>query len=582
MTRAFLFLYFTSMRNALVQRLQRLRQPKYLVGAIVGILYFYLVVFRRSFRGLSQAPAGPPTAGALIEPIATVILFIVVALSWLFSNRRAALQFSEAEVAFLFPAPVSRRTLINYRLIRSQVGIFLSAFFLGLVLRQGMTHGAGAFMRTAGWWVILSTLNLHFLAASFARDRLLDLGVNPVRRRLIVGALLVAFGALVWWVLRNVVSLPTEADAANLTSMGRYVSRVLATAPISWVLRPFDWVVRPYFAATGTDFLTALPAALLLMAGHYLWAVQSSVSFEEASIDAAARRAERIAAARSGRWTASRKGPTKPKSEPFRLSPRGWPAVGFLWKNLIALGPLFRLRVWVIAAAVAVFALNRLAADPGRMPLVKTIGWVDVMLACWFFIFGPMFMRREVQQTLSQLDMTKAFPLAGWQIVVGQLLTPIVLMTFVEWFFLLVATLTIGVGSSNPWVTVALGTAGAAGLVLILPPLCGLLLCIPYAGVLYFPAWAQSSGPRGGGVEIMGQRLIFLAGYVVVLAVAILPAAAVGGLAYFIVSQLVGTGSAVVVTTLCASVILCLEVTAAVWWLGQKVDQFDLSTELPR
>ncbi|HEY4299566.1 MAG TPA: putative ABC exporter domain-containing protein [Candidatus Didemnitutus sp.] len=582
MTRALFYLYLTSTRNALAERVRRLRQPKYLVGAIVGGLYFYFFMFRGFSRGLRASSS--PGAGSLaaFEPIATAVLFIIVALSWLLSNRRAALQFSEAEVAYLFPAPVSRRTLINYRLARSQLALLISALFLGLVVRQSVVHGFSAVSRTLGWWVVLSTLNLHFLVASFARDRLLDLGVNPVRRRLAVGAVLVAIGIVVWWVVQRVVVLPTDADVAGPGAIIAYLDRVLNTAPISWVLAPFRWAVNPYFASSPREFLMALPPALLLMAGHYLWVVQSSVSFEDASIEVAARRAERIAALRSGRWRTAREAPKKARPEPFRLGTRGWPAVGFLWKNLIALGPLFRLRTWLVAAAIAAFLLHRIGADPARVPLLKTIGIVAIMIGGWFFLFGPMFLRREVQQTLSQMDMTKAFPLPGWQIVAGQLLTPIVLMTFAEWFILLVATLTLGVTTGDARLALVLGAAGAAGLALVLPPLCGLLLCIPYGGVLYFPAWAQATGPRGGGIEVMGQRLIFMAGYVVVLAVAVLPAAAVGGLAFFIVSQLVGTATAVVVTTLCVSAILGLEVAAAVWWLGQKVDAFDLSTELPR
>jgi hypothetical protein len=127
-----------------------------------------------------------------------------------------------------------------------------------------------------------------------------------------------------------------------------------------------------------------------------------------------------------------------------------------------------------------------------------------------------------------------------------------------------------------------LGTAGAGGVALILPPLCGLLLCIPYTGVLYFPAWAQSTGGRGGGVEMMGQRLIFMAGYLVVLVVTVLPAAGVGALVFFIVNALVGQISALVLATLCISAVLIGELAGAVYLLGEKLERFDLSTELPR
>jgi hypothetical protein len=583
--RTFGYLYGTSLRNSLAQRFKRLRQPKYLVGAVAGGLYFYFVVFRNAFRGLGAGAPVPPglaSASPLLEPLAAAALLIVVVLSWILSNRRAALQFSEAEVAFLFPAPVSRRSLINFKLLRSQLAIFVSAFFLTLVFRRGTLFGGNALTHAAGWWLILSTLDLHFLAASFARERLLDFGLNPWRRRLVVGGVVVAIAAVCWLVVRRTVPLPTDADLAGPRSIAHYVGAVLGHAPISWVLAPFALVVRPYLATSAPAFFIALVPALLLMLLHYYWVVRSTVSFEEASIDLAARRAERIAAARSGRWRSGRNAPTKPRSEPFRLAARGWVPLAFLWKNLIALGTLFRLRTWLIACAVAMLALRWIASDPARLPVLQIIGAVTLMLGGWLFLFGPMFMRREVQQTLTHLDITKSYPLAGWQVVIGQLLTPVVLMTFGQWLLLLISALSLGATTHNPWLATLLGAAGAGGIALIMPPLCGLLLCIPYSGVLFFPAWAQSTGPRGGGVEVMGQRLIFMAGYLVVLVVAVLPAAAIGALVFFIINALVGLIPAMILTTICVSAVLSAELAGAVYWLGEKVERFDLSTELPR
>jgi hypothetical protein len=586
--RAFVFLYGTSLRNALVQRVRRLRQPKYLVGAVVGGLYFYYFFFRhafQSFRPVVSAPAAAATTTgflSLVEPLAATGLLIIVVLSWIVPNRRAALQFSEAEVAFLFPAPISRRSLINFRLLRSQLGIFVSAFFLTLVFRRATVFGGNQLAHAAGWWLLLSILNLHFLAASFARDRLLEFGLNPWRRRLLVGGLFLAVALGCWLIVRRTVPLPTESDLANFQSVTRYVGEVLGRPPIPWVLAPFTLVVRPYLAASVSGFFAAFGPAVLLLLLHYFWVMRSAVSFEEASIDLAARRAEKVAAIRAGRWRGGNSSPGKPRSEPFQLAPRGWVPLAFLWKNLIGLGKFFRLRTWLLACAVAVLVLTWLATERSRFPALTLIGSGALMLGGWLFVFGPMFMRREVQQTLTHLDITKAFPLAGWQIVIGQLLTPMVLMTFGEWLLLLIAALALGTTTHNLRLAVVLGSVGAAGIALVLPPLCGLMLCIPYTGVLYFPAWAQSSGARGGGVEVMGQRLIFLAGYLVVLVVAVLPAAAVGALVFFIVNAFVGQIFALILTAVFASLVLSAELVAAVYWLGGKVERFDLSTELPR
>ncbi|HET7536848.1 MAG TPA: putative ABC exporter domain-containing protein [Candidatus Didemnitutus sp.] len=584
MTRAFFYLYATSVRNALAQRFKRLRQPKYLFGALVGGAYFYFFFFRKvfgGFRGGATAPA-PAEVTPLYVSLAALILLTIVVLSWILPNSRAALQFTEAEAAFLFPAPVSRRMLIHFKLLRSQLGILVSAFFLTLIFRRSSALGGSALTHAVGWWLILSTLNLHFLGASFARERMLDFGLSPWRRRVLVSAAALAVAAGCWFIVRQTVPAPTEADVVSYATVVHYANEVLSHPPISWVLAPAKFVIAPYLAVNWPAFVVALGPALLLLVAHYFWVARSNVSFEEASLELAARRAERLAAIRSGRWTTDRDRNRKPKPEPFRLKPRGWTAIAFLWKNLIALGPFFRFRVWLIACVVVVAAVSWIGADPGRAPMLKIAGAVASMIAVWTLFIGPMLMRREVQQTLSHMDITKAYPMAGWQVVLGQLLTPMLLLTFVEWLLLLVSVLCLGDAVRNPMLAAALGAGGAFGLALVVPPLVGLMLCIPYAGVLYFPAWAQATGTHGGGVEVMGQRLIFVAGYLLVLLVAVLPAAGAGFVVMLIANWLGGPIAATIGTAVTVSAVLVAELSGAVYWLGEKFSRFDLSTEMPR
>ena len=579
---ALFYLYGTSLWNSLVQRVKRLRQPKYLMGAIAGGAYFYFFFFRHVFRSSAQVAAGPvsPETATLWLPVAALVLAVLVVIGWILPSGRAALLFTEAGVAFLFPAPLTRRMLIHSQLLRSQIAIFFSAFFLTFVFRRGSMFGGNTLTHAIGWWLILSTLNLHLLGASFVREWMLDLGLKPGRRRLVLLGILAVVLVGCWLAVRHTIAAPTDADTTGLTAMAAYANRVLTTPPLSWVLFPFQLVVAPYFAASWSGFLLALGPALLLMVLHYFWVVRTEVSFEEASLDLAARRAERIAAYRAGRWRSTRDLPKKPRPEPFALAARGWIPLAYLWKNLIALGSFYRLRTWLIAGGVAIAAINWLGADPTRLPLLKIVGAIALMFTVWTALFIPMMLRREMQQTLEHMDIVKSYPLAGWQVVLGGLVTPMTLMVFIEWWLLLVAVLALGSHTHDRTLVILLGAAGVA---LLLPPLCGLMLCIPYAGVLYFPAWAQPVGTQSaGGIEVMGQRLIFMLGYVVVLIVAVLPAAGVGGVVFFLANAFLGHVTALILTAVTASVLLCAELVGAVYWLGGKVEDFDLSTELPR
>ena len=170
MISALLYLQFHSFKNRLLKRFGRLKQPKYLLGAIAGAIYFYFFFFRHMFRGVGSSntilAATSPQDLALYESIGALLLLVIVFLAWFVPHQRAALAFTETEVAFLFPAPISRRGLIHYKLLRSQTAIL----FTTLLLTLFSNRFSGRFWTHAlGWWLILSTLNLHFLGSSFAR-----------------------------------------------------------------------------------------------------------------------------------------------------------------------------------------------------------------------------------------------------------------------------------------------------------------------------------------------------------------------------------------------------------------------------
>src|SRR5436309_10804714 len=122
MLSALLYLQYHTLKNRSVMRLKRLKQPKYLLGGIVGGLYFYFYFFRYFFgvpgKRAGLASAAAPADLALYESLGALLLLALVLLAWLVPNKRAALAFTEAEVAFLFPAPISRRGLIHFKLLR--------------------------------------------------------------------------------------------------------------------------------------------------------------------------------------------------------------------------------------------------------------------------------------------------------------------------------------------------------------------------------------------------------------------------------------------------------------------------------
>ncbi|HVU38994.1 MAG TPA: putative ABC exporter domain-containing protein, partial [Opitutales bacterium] len=338
MISALVYLQFYQIRNRLATRLRRLKRPKYLVGAVFGAIY--MVVYFGWLISAQSHPQGAPTGPlSITDPQASenfgALLFLgaVLLLGWVLPNERAVLAFSEAEINFLFPAPVTRRQLIQYKLVRAQVSIFFSVIFLTLIWGR-WRYGGHVLVSAVGWWIILSTLNLHTIAASFARSMLLDRGITNLRRRIIIltGLALVIGTAVAW----SHSQWPPFPDNAGPDEFLGWFKQTLSVGATPYVLYPFRLVVRPYFAHDTLTFLHALAPALGVLALHYIVVVRADVAFEEASVEFSQKLAARVTAIADRRVRGAP--PKKARRAPFNLNPVGWPPLAFLWKNLIQSG----------------------------------------------------------------------------------------------------------------------------------------------------------------------------------------------------------------------------------------------------
>lgn len=582
MIAALAYLQYHSVKNRLVQRVKRLKQPKYLLGAIVGAAYFYFYFFRFLFapRGRTNTamPAALSVDPLLWESIAAMILFGVVFLAWLIPRERAALTFSEAEVAFLFPAPISRRGLIHFKLLRQQLALLLTVLFFTL-LSTSFGRGGNGLIRAAGWWVILFTLNLHFMGASFALTLLMDRGLaNWKRRAGLLGLVLAAAGVVAAWAIKAIPELRT-ADFADSEAAVNYLKQVLVSGPLPYLLYPFRLVVRPYFATDWLALLLALGPAVLLMGLHYVWVIRADVAFEEASVAASRRLAEKIAAARSGNLQASG-GKLKARRAPFVLRPGGMAPVALLWKNLISAGSVFNTRTAILLTVLVASITIALRGTASNANWVGVLGIFAGVAAGWMLLVGPQILRQDLRQDLPNADLLKSFPLRGWQIVAGEILAPAVILTSIHWLLVLVAVVCVG-AMAQAHLSKTLLLAIGFGAALVLPVLNLISLLIPNAAVLLFPAWFQAGRQGPAGIEATGQRLIFAIGQFLAFALSLIPA----GLGFLIVFLLarafLGDAAAVVLGSGSAAVVLGLEVALGMVLLGRFFERFDLSAEPP-
>lgn len=577
---ALLYLQYHSIKNRLVRRIKRLKQPKYLAGGIVGGLYFYFYfgryVFGMGGRRQSVGLVLSPENHQIYESLGALVLFTFVVVAWVVPHERAALAFSEAEVAFLFPAPISRRWLIHFKLLRSQTAILLTTLLLTFITRR---FGGNVAIRATGWWLILSMLNLHLLGSSFGRTMLLERGITNWQRRtgvlVMVGTLA---GLTLFWARRTMPALDLSA-LTNLEDLKAYFHQITDSGPAPYLLYPFRLVVRPFLAPDGAAFIRALGPALVLLALHYGWVVRSNVAFEEASVEASKKLAERVASIRAGQWQGRRQN-LKGKRAPFRLRPSGPVVIGFLWKNLISAGQAFTLRLWILLAALAVGASAGFGRTSGRSGALDIVGMFAAMLLVWSLILGAQFFRQDFRQDLLRADILKTYPLRGWQIALGELLAPAAILTGIQWFLLILAA-----GLCLRARDLGLGPGGRLGIglgaALVVPVLNLITLQIPNAAVLLFPAWFQMGREGAHGIEATGQRLIFMLGQLLVFVLTLVPAAAIFAGAFFLGQLALGLTLAIPLASLAAAIVLAVEASVGVLLLGWLFERFDVAGEQP-
>ncbi len=583
---ALLYLRLTSLKNLVLSRVRRLKQPKYLIGAIVGVGWFYLTFLRRFYtphsrpRGVPGVELPPIDLTATLATFGALALLAIATFAWALPSEKPGLAFTEAEAAFLFPAPISRRWLIHFKVLGAQLRILFSALIFTLISSSWSFLSGHTTMHAVGWWILLSAVNLHLTGSALTISRLVEGGVSVTRRRTIVfGVVCLAAVATLVITWRSAPAF-TVQDGVGPGTFFAYVARLIDTGVLHWLLVPGKLLVAPFLASGVRDFFFALGPAVLLLLMHYFWVVRIETSFEEASIALAEKRAARIAQVRSGNYRIGSE-KAKARREPFRLSGAGRPELAFLWKNLLSTRPYFRWRVWLGCAAVIVVAVPWIVRQPDLKPIVLGICGFAAMFAGYTLMLGPQLARQDLRSDLTHSDILKTYPLGGWQIVLGGLLTPTAILTGLLWLTLLSV-----VCALDPrvvpvtWLTPAVRLSAGLAVALVIPPLCVLQLLVPNAAALVFPAWFQATRQRGGGIDLMGQRVIFGIGQLLTMVIVLLPAVLVAGAVIFLTQWLVGLPSAIVIATLTVIVILVGEIWCGLWWLGERFEKLDLSSEL--
>ncbi|MCU1383666.1 MAG: hypothetical protein JWL71_2363 [Acidobacteria bacterium] len=571
MIAASLYIIVCSARNRMRVRLQRLREPRYLIGAIVGAAYIYFSFFAR-FRASRASTARrngrPPqfpaamTALAASAPAFSGLLLMAVATgAWLFPMNSGLLEFSDAELQFLFPAPVSRRELLIHRMLRSQLGMLFGAVVIGLASPSPL--GLSRVRIAVGTWILLVTGKIYFTGVTLARARL-RAGSARARRVawLPVAAMIGALGLVGSAIAREVMHAMPSGPRDVLLLLGR-VAQSGAPRVVLW---PFMALTRPLFSEWPQPYLTSLALAIVVLAAIGVWVLLSDEAFQEAVSDVAERRSQEPARAKGQ--------PTYTvRSSGWTLAPIGRPETAFAWKAAMqTLRMVDRRAIGQVIAIVS--ALTIIAASLGRANgLASLLAAFSLAATAFAIVLAPQVIRMDMRQDLRHLELLKTWPVKASAIVRGELLWPGVIITAGAWAMLAVATLLSGTILTS--LSVGLRMSGGAAIAIVAPALVFSQLMIHNAVALLFPAWVPLGNQRPRGLDAMGQRLILLGGTWLLLMVSALPGAIAGGVVWFALQRFVGPAALLPAAVVCA-VIVGLEVLLATEAIGPAYERLDV------
>jgi hypothetical protein len=532
---ALAWLVWTTTRNRIASQVRRLRNPRYAAAFAVGALYFWWFLFRPT---ASPMRVSNPLLGATSAALSPLLLVLLLSGVWLFGGDRTALAFAPAEISMLFTAPLSRRALIVYKLVRAQLAILVSSVIWVFLLRRGSATLPGVLSALA-FWVLFMTLASHRLGAALARASSHEHGAAGVRRNWVAIAL---FSAVVIVLLLQLASARAAISSArDAGETLKALAAAFSTGPARAALYPFHLMLAPVYAASVGEWAWAMLPALGILAFHTWWVLQSDAAFEEAAADASALREKQLEKLRSRRGAA----PTVKASSGARtigLASTGRPALAVVWKNTICLLRTSQFRQLlgpVMIALIGSFVWAGRVGDPAQ-----NVALLAALLAVVLLLFGGRAIRNDLRSDMLHLPLLKTLPLSASELVLAEIASGAVPMAATQFVLLAIAEVALAASRNAFHIPVELRAGLIAGAPAALVALNFAMFTILNGTAVLFPGWTRLGTVGAAGVEALGSNVIATFGTLVLLALLLVVPLAAGAVVFNVLSAHIGLATA--------------------------------------
>lgn len=553
-SQAFIYYFQRLIANRIKSLAGKVKQPRYLVGMGLILLYIFYLYKRIGFTS---------------PYFLFAIYYIQILVTWLslpFSDgTRAgrALAFQQAEVQQLFPAPLGRRQLLQFKLMQNQFGSVLAALIFSFLSRhiEGVSFGR----LVPGLWLMSNIFNLHGTLINVAAAWLQRTGKRYLGWVFSSGVAL-ALGIAVWLAIGQ--ALTATDNFLDLFKMPAF----------AMVLKPISLLLAPALSNSAAGFIQSLWIPVAVLGIHAVIYFTVPFPFEDNAIVTA----ERLASFRKHGLSALRKKESltikrNRYSRLQRLAPTGpqWRAV--LWKNLLSVG---RIRPGLFKRLFIYIVLALLVASFLPERIQYTIGTILGFLALYMVFLGPALLRVDLRIDIPHFDMIKAMPIHGRQLIFGAIMAPQLVIFGLQATCVISAVLLF-----HQFKHSYLAAFDKIELLCIaLPAIFALtffFFTLQNLMALYLPSFTRMGRNPQRGFDQIGQNFLGVIIRMLSLLLALIPAAIIAGIVGVIGLKLLHVDPRITVITdaMLGSVILFAEALLLIYISDSRYRRFDLSAE---
>lgn len=398
---------------------QRLRDAGSLKGiALLSVIALFVFVIMGSITsGQNTAVAESLSSAEIMTGNLLPLGLLLTCILTVLTTSGPALYFNQAEINLLFTAPMSRSSLVVYKIMCYASSAFLSATLLTLLLPKV----AGSNLATL--LAIFSTLLFVQLFSTAAR---MMLHVLSKRWHWVPSSKVVIILSLLSIILVSMYLIKTQADPIQS------VLWLINSSVSSIILYPFNIVTSLHFSTTVfPEFTTLMSLTILMIVALVVAIIKMDEKLKEQSLlHSLQSQLKWQNIKKSGMLWQSELSETASLQAPPTLL-RSYPMLWIQWLRL------YRSHASAILflAAIALI-LGPAIALSGSIVSTSTRG-ATLFFFCVFFI--PRVLVFDFRGTLEYIELLKKLPVKPWRICISQLMLPIIVSSFLQLIIVLSA-----------------------------------------------------------------------------------------------------------------------------------------------